>query len=157
MAHNRYQGPSFGTRGRRPSAIPSENYQTPRIDTESFYNRSNISATESRISETHPQLTLHESNISHRSNNTMSNRSAMRRLHGENGPHISPYHDPHGKPLLRHGTETIGDVLLHPLKEFQRHTKRAGAYQAEKNEWNEKHPDVIAEEGDIDTYEESIM
>ncbi|GAA5798003.1 bacterial low temperature requirement A protein-domain-containing protein [Helicostylum pulchrum] len=160
MVHNRYQGPSFGNRGRRPSAIPSEHYQTPRIDVdpaESFYNRSNISATESRISETHPQLTLHESNISHRSNNTMSNRSAMRRLHGENGPHISPLHDLHGKPLVRHGTETIGDVILHPLKEFQRHTKRTEAYQAEKNEWNEKHPDVIAEEGDINTYEESIV
>lgn len=52
--------------------------------------------------------------------------------------HITPFHDPAGKPLRRHGTETFGDIIMHPIKELQLHHKRAEAYQAEKEVWDEK-------------------
>ncbi|KAI8977110.1 bacterial low temperature requirement A protein-domain-containing protein [Mycotypha africana] len=61
---------------------------------------------------------------------------------------VAPLHDPSGKPFRRHGSETIGELLLHPLKEFQLHQKRSEAYEAEKVSWNEKHPEAIATDMD---------
>lgn len=64
---------------------------------------------------------------------------------------VQPMHDPAGKPLRRHGTETIGDILMHPIKEMQLYQKRNEAYEAEKNAWNEKHPESIASKHDDTT------
>jgi hypothetical protein len=165
MAHqNRgYQGPAFATSraGRRPSyVIPNEDDNE--LDVENgdgfLHNRSNISAAESRLSAHNNRGILSESNISHRTNNTTGDRSMQRnKLHGKHGDHIAPLHDPAGKPLRRHGTETIGDLLLHPLKELQLHHKRFEAYEHEKKGWNEKHPESIASVEDIDKMEEPVM
>lgn len=90
-------------------------------------------------------------------------RSLRRHSHFQHHPQhhkdvIAPLHDPAGKPLRRHGTETIGDVLLHPLKEMKLHHQRMEAYEKEKKEWNEKHPESIASDKDIEGMkEESIM
>lgn len=162
MAHNRYQGPAFGNRGggrRRSSAVTNDLTQ---FDAENhsglFHNRSNLSAVDSRISENNHRNISNESNMSNRSNKATSIRSANKHyLHGEHAEHIAPLHDPTGRPLRRHGTETIGDLILHPLKELQLHQKRAGAYETEKNEWNEKHPESIAFRNDLVKLEEPIM
>ncbi|CAO3606936.1 unnamed protein product [Mucor hiemalis] len=161
MAHNRYQGPSFGANrgGRRPSAAISHNEDFLDVDNESgfIHNRSNISATESHRSNAHSRIIPNESNFSHRSNVTSGNRSLRNEIHGEHRDQVTPLHDPAGKPLRRHGTETIGELLLHPLKELQLHAKRSEAYEAERTEWNEKHPESIASKKDIDLIEEPII
>lgn len=66
---------------------------------------------------------------------TKKHHTALRRNHTE----INPLHDPKGRPLRRHGTETIGDVILHPFKEFKLHRQRQEDYDQEKRDWNEKH------------------
>lgn len=168
MAHqNRgYQAPAFGASrmGRRPSALSEEEDTVQQLDVESsgIHNRSNISAAESRaesrFSTSRNRGTLNESHMSHRSNNTAANRSLKQgRVHGAHGDHIAPYHDPAGKPLRRHGTETIGDILCNPIRELQLHQKRFQAYENEKKEWNEKHPESIASVEDIDKVEEPVM
>ncbi|CAO3618416.1 unnamed protein product [Cunninghamella echinulata] len=42
-----------------------------------------------------------------------------------------PLHDKDGKPILSHGPETFGDIMLHPFKEFDLHRRRV--------KWDEKH------------------
>ncbi|KAI7866721.1 bacterial low temperature requirement A protein-domain-containing protein [Spinellus fusiger] len=54
---------------------------------------------------------------------------------------IKPKHDPAGRPLRRHGTETFGEVFLHPLKELDMHRQRIQAFESEDKEFCEKHPD----------------
>ncbi|KAG1408969.1 hypothetical protein G6F60_001029 [Rhizopus arrhizus] len=66
---------------------------------------------------------------------TKKHHTALRRNHTE----INPLHDPKGRPLRRHGTETIGDVILHPFKELKLLRQRQEAYDQEKRDWNEKH------------------
>lgn len=160
MAHNRYQCPSFGGRtGRRRSSVATHDIN--HYDTENhsglFQNRSNLSVVDSRISEPSQRNMANDSYISNNNVSSIRSNSVRGRIHGERGAHIKPYHDPTGKPLRRHGTETIGDLLLHPLKELQLHQKRVDAYEAEKNQWNEKHPESIASEHDIVNPEEPIM
>lgn len=156
MAHNRFQGPNFGGRnGRRPSAAAT--HEITEDHGGLFHNRSTLSVVDSRISETSHRNIADESNMSNRSHILPSIRSAKKpHLHGEREERIAPYHDPMGRPLRRHGTETIGDLLLHPLKELQLHHKRADAYETEKKEWNEKHPESIVSIRDIEP-EESVM
>ncbi|KAG2210299.1 hypothetical protein INT47_003284 [Mucor saturninus] len=160
MAHNRYQGPVFGGRnGRRRSSAAT--HEISHYDAENhsglFHNRSNLSAVDSRISETSQRNMANESYMSNNNASSIRSASVRGQLHGEHGAHIAPYHDPAGKPLRRHGTETIGDLLLHPLKELQLHQKRVDAYEAEKNQWNEKHPESIASKHDIVNLEEPII
>lgn len=163
MAHNRYQGPVFGNRGggrRRSSAVTNDiSLFSAENNSGLLHNRSNLSAVDSsRISESNHRNITNESNMSNVSNSTPSIRSNNRhQLHGNHKEHILPLHDPSGKPLRRHGTETFGDLFLHPLKEFQLHQKRMDAYEAEKNEWNEKHPESIASKHDPLNLEEPIM
>ena len=162
MAQNRgYQGPAFsaGRNGRRPSHFSNDENHLG-VDSEGGYlqNRSNLSATESRASNTNRRSLLNESGFSHRSNATAGDSRSIRR-HDANLEHsdkVTPLHDPAGKPLRRHGTETIGDLLLHPLKELQLHTKRFEAYEAEKQEWNEKHPESIASAKDVNNTQEPM-
>lgn len=161
MSQNRaYQGPSFGAnRGaRRPSAVRSnadDNYLDVENDNGFLSNRSNISTAESRTSRRSQQHGLkNESNFSHHSHVTTGTQ--RQEFHGDHPERVAPLHDPAGKPLRRHGTETIGELLLHPLKELQLHTKRTEAYEVEKTEWNEKHPESIASKKDIDHTEEPM-
>ncbi|KAI9304417.1 bacterial low temperature requirement A protein-domain-containing protein [Cunninghamella echinulata] len=53
---------------------------------------------------------------------------------------VAPLHDKDGKPILSHGPETFGDIMLHPFKEFDLHRRRVSLFEAEKKEWDEKHP-----------------
>lgn len=159
MAQNRgYQGPAFGHRGvggrQRQSLQPDDELA---LEAGYISNRSNLSATTERSTDgaRRPSHTSHinfnESNITSRSAGAgaSSIRSGVR-VHTNEHEAVSPLHDPAGKPLRRHGAETVGDVLLHPLKEFQLHQKRAEAYEAEKTAWNEKHPDTIASVQDVE-------
>jgi hypothetical protein len=94
---------------------------------------------------------------------SMDGRSIRRLSHFQHHPRqhdhaVTPLHDPAGKPLRRHGTETIGDVLLHPFKELKLHHQREEAYELERREWNEKHPESAASVNDVENLnEESIM
>ncbi|KAG1473978.1 hypothetical protein G6F56_000637 [Rhizopus delemar] len=97
-----------------------------------------------------------------RSAHSMDGRSLIGHHHSHPARHhdqiVTPLHDPTGKPLKRHGTETIGDVLLHPFKELRLHHQREEAYESEKREWNEKHPDAAASALDIENLkDESII
>jgi hypothetical protein len=160
--HNRgYQGPAFNRSGRRrPSAIPDD--ELAAVEGGLITNRSNISTITEHSNHggrrsshlnTNAHIISNESAISRRSGAgdcRNSIRSGGYRTQGEHGEVIAPLHDPAGKPLRRHGTETIGDLLLHPLKELKMHQKRTEAYEAERNSWNEKHPESIASRKDID-------
>ncbi|KAG1150103.1 hypothetical protein G6F37_005372 [Rhizopus arrhizus] len=94
---------------------------------------------------------------------SMDGRSIRRLSHFQHHPRqhdhaVTPLHDPAGKPLRRHGTETIGDVLLHPFKELKLHHQREEAYELERREWNEKHPESAASINDVENLnEESII
>lgn len=54
----------------------------------------------------------------------------------------SPLHDKTGRPLRRHGTETFGDLMLHPIKELELHRKRVQQYEEERARWEKEHPDA---------------
>jgi hypothetical protein len=163
-----YQGPAFNRNGRRrPSAILDDE---PIVEDELINNRSHISiVTEhsnnngrrsSHLNANSSIIVGNESNISRtRSNGGASSiRSGGYRTQGGQDEIVAPLHDPLGKPLLRHGTETIGDLLLNPLKEFQLHQKRNAAYEVERASWNEKHPASIASKKDVDQIaDESIV
>jgi hypothetical protein len=135
-----------------------------------FGHSSHISSkSKSRISEDNDEEEIDievalSSNISHR-----SNKSGTHNRQIKNNSHIStksshkssiqdkdikPLHDPAGKPLRRYATETIGDIIMHPIKEMQLFHKRNEAYEAEKNAWNEKHPESIASNRDDATANE---
>ncbi|KAL7315648.1 hypothetical protein PS15m_004838 [Mucor circinelloides] len=158
MAQNRgYQAPAFGYRGtggrQRQSLQPDDEVA---LEAGYISNRSNLSTTSERSNagERRPSHTSHQmANESHFSNRSggagaSSIRSGIR-IHTNEHDVVAPLHDPAGKPLRRHGTETIGDVLLHPLKEFQLHQKRTEAYETEKTDWNEHHPESIASVKDV--------
>ncbi|CEP16527.1 hypothetical protein [Parasitella parasitica] len=162
MAQNRgYQAPAFGYRGaggRQRHSLHTDDEEIGNIS-----NRSNLSATSERYtaaatSDRRPshgsRYITTESNISNGSGAVGANVIRIRTNEHET---VAPLHDPAGKPLRRHGTETIGDVLLHPLKEFQLHQKRSEAYQAEKTAWNEKHPDSIASEKDANNIKDELV
>lgn len=91
---------------------------------------------------------------------THTNKSLTRQI--KNNSHISseneeikPMHDPAGKPLRRFGTETIGDLIMHPIKGMQLYQKRNEAYEAEKQVWDEKHPDSVdSKNDDLTAFEE---
>ncbi|KAI7898703.1 bacterial low temperature requirement A protein-domain-containing protein [Cokeromyces recurvatus] len=171
-----FQGPSFGTdrMGRqRPSIIPTDDEEQEQqlgvIEEGGRYlnnNRSNISTrvsnrsnishyTSTENADRRPSSAVMDSKISNSKkihvvspDSHISQQSKATAPYDDNNT-VSPLHDPMtGKPLRRHGTELIGDVLLHPLKEYQLHQKRLEAYEAEKNVWNEKHPESIASNKD---------
>lgn len=92
--------------------------------------------------------TMNGPNFGHRKNSTTSQQihrrgsvasHVKRDVKVTTDDHISPLHDPAGKPLRRHGTETIGDIIMHPIKELQMHHQRTEAYQAEKEVWDKTH------------------
>ncbi|KAI9276379.1 bacterial low temperature requirement A protein-domain-containing protein [Sporodiniella umbellata] len=108
-----------------------------------------------RPSQRRSQVSLEEEPIRRRSVHSFDDRSLIGQHHAPHVPRrheqlVTPLHDPAGKPLKRHGTETIGDVLLHPLKEMRLHHQREEAYESEKREWNEKHPEAAASAADIE-------
>ncbi|KAI8082476.1 bacterial low temperature requirement A protein-domain-containing protein [Gilbertella persicaria] len=152
---SRYQGPSFGFSarkdGRQRQSIAS-NDEFLNVDEAA---RSRISSDSQRRPSQQSYQSRALSNRSRHSDVEDGTRS-LNFHHHQHQPHytnrteaIEPLHDPAGKPLRRHGTDTIGDLLLHPLKELQLHHKRAEAYKVEKKAWDEKHPDSIAK--DIET------
>lgn len=47
-------------------------------------------------------------------------------------------YDKNGKPLIPHGNETYGDIMLHPAKQYLLHKMRMEKYEHEKETWNEK-------------------
>ncbi|KAI8636623.1 bacterial low temperature requirement A protein-domain-containing protein [Parasitella parasitica] len=160
MAQNRgYQAPAFGYRG-----AGGRQRQSLRTDDEEAghtSNRSNLSVTSERHPATAYRRPSHSSryisNESSISNGSGAVGSNVIRIRTNEHETVAPLHDPAGKPLRRHGTETIGDVLLHPLKEFQLHQKRSEAYQTEKIAWNEKHPDSIASEKDVNIITDEMV
>jgi hypothetical protein len=140
-----YQGPAFGASSaqqrRRASVLPDEES----IQERSIMNHSHISNRNSILQGSH---------ISEGDDVT---RNLSRHAHSVN-TQVAPLHDPAGRPLRRHGTETFGDVLLHPFKELQLHNKRANAFETERKEWNEKHPESIISENELENVqEEEIM
>lgn len=50
-----------------------------------------------------------------------------------------------GKPLIPHGNETYGDIMLNPAKQYHLHKMRLERYQHEKEAWNLKcaHGDTL--------------
>ncbi|KAF7724578.1 hypothetical protein EC973_000886 [Apophysomyces ossiformis] len=52
----------------------------------------------------------------------------------------NPLHDALGRPIRRHGPETFGEVMLHPLKELELHRQRIQEYEQQKKEYEAKHP-----------------
>lgn len=135
MAHNKgYNIPAFGHTSHissRSKSRASEEENPDEFDLEVALS-SNIST------HTNKSRQRQIKNTSHISTRTAPSHKSY------NEPEIKPLHDPMGKPLRRHGTETIGDILMHPIKEMQLFQKRHEAYEAEKNAWNEKHPESIA-------------
>ncbi|OBZ91484.1 hypothetical protein A0J61_00458 [Choanephora cucurbitarum] len=146
----RYDGPSFGFSTRRNSrqrhsVASNEDF----LDTDRA-NQSRISSNNSRRPSYQSQRSRAISHHSHQSEKDLeqADQSGQPHVVYSNGDVVSPLHDHSGKPIRRHGDDTIGDMLMHPLKELQLHHKRNEAYQAEKKVWNEKHPDYEARETD---------
>ncbi|KAI8378830.1 bacterial low temperature requirement A protein-domain-containing protein [Choanephora cucurbitarum] len=146
----RYDGPSFGFSTRRNSrqrhsVASNEDF----LDTDRA-NQSRISSNSSRRLSYQSQRSRAISHHSRQSEKDLEQADQLGQPHVvySNGDAISPLHDHSGKPIRRHGDDTIGDMLMHPLKELQLHHKRNEAYQAEKKVWNEKHPDYEARETD---------
>lgn len=44
-------------------------------------------------------------------------------------------YDAAGKPLVEHGTETYGDIMLHPAQQFHLHKMRMEKYKREAEVW----------------------
>ncbi|KAI8371139.1 bacterial low temperature requirement A protein-domain-containing protein [Blakeslea trispora] len=151
MSNSRqYDGPSFGFSTRRNSRKrQSVTSNSDFLDAE-HTNQSRISANSSRRPSSQSQRSRAISHRTHESNEDpeKAHRSVHHRAIFSHGDDVSPFHDPLGKPIRRHNTDTIGDFIMHPLKEFQLHHKRGEAYQTEKKIWNEKHPDLEAKDTD---------
>lgn len=149
--HNRgFQGPAFNRSGRRRlSVVPDDElvvesgFLNNRSNISTFTERSNNSR-RSRLLNVNGRSVGNQSNISCTSvgDCASSIRSGSYRIQEE--------HDPNRKPHRKHGAETIGDLLSHPLKEYQLHQKRVEAYEAEMASWNEKHPEPINSTKDVD-------
>ncbi|KAG0165959.1 hypothetical protein DFQ28_003309 [Apophysomyces sp. BC1034] len=83
-----------------------------------------------------------------RSSRSTSGRHHLRHhLHLSNVKHhlreseaTAPLHDAFGRPIRRHGPETFGEVMLHPLKELELHRQRNQEYTQQKQEYEAQHP-----------------
>lgn len=42
------------------------------------------------------------------------------------------------RPVYHHGDETFGDVISHPIQEFNAHRQRRETYRAELHDWEER-------------------
>ena len=68
-----------------------------------------------------------------------SSRSSFALSHRHGG---SLHHRPtstNSQPHRRHGHETFGDLMLHPIKEYELHRQRLHEYQEEKKNWIKEH------------------
>ncbi|KAI9481656.1 MAG: bacterial low temperature requirement A protein-domain-containing protein [Benjaminiella poitrasii] len=153
-----FQGPAFGgdrMGRRRPSTILPEEDSLGVVEEGFLSNRSNLSGSIAARVSNRSNISSHSTDAARRRSSVLDNQghlSNISHISQSNDQHdsISPLHDPAtGKPLRRHGTELIGDLLLHPLKEYQLHQKRLEVYEVEKNAWNEKHPESITFDKDV--------
>ncbi|KAI9023541.1 bacterial low temperature requirement A protein-domain-containing protein [Phycomyces nitens] len=151
-----YSGPGFGGVRRHPSTRQSPS----NIEYDDEFNENDPEA--NFITSEGGSIEI-GSHITHRSmvNNSQkasSTRSSKKDIvgthhnhghHGHHGHHnifdqvTAPTHDPAGRPLRRHGTETFGDVLLHPIRELELHRKRIKEFDEEKKEFDASHPDML--------------
>ncbi|KAL0084884.1 bacterial low temperature requirement A protein-domain-containing protein [Phycomyces blakesleeanus] len=166
-----YGGPGFGAVGKRqkkhlsPSSNIEYNDEFNENDPEANFITSEGGSIEIGSHITHrslsrssqkPPSTRSSNKAGSGSNHTRTNsqQHGHHILHGHHGHHnifdqvTAPTHDPAGRPLRRHGTETFGDVLLHPLKELELHRKRVEEFDAEKKEFQTTHPELLDPKAD---------
>ncbi|KAG2221830.1 hypothetical protein INT45_003544 [Circinella minor] len=71
---------------------------------------------------------------------------ALSQRHGSSLHRRAP--STNSQPHRRHGHETFGDLMLHPIKEFELHRQRLHEYQEEKKNWDKEHPGDLEKAGD---------
>lgn len=73
--------------------------------------------------------------LSHRSSrSSFTHGSSLRRR----ASHV--VHDRFGRPLrAKIGHETFGDIMLHPIKEFEAHRQRVQEFKEEREHWEQEH------------------
>ncbi|KAI9484498.1 bacterial low temperature requirement A protein-domain-containing protein [Zychaea mexicana] len=59
--------------------------------------------------------------------------------HHSSSLHRRPVSSSGYQPHRRHGHETFGDVMLHPIKEYELHRQRVHEYQEDKKVWEQQH------------------
>lgn len=73
--------------------------------------------------------------LSHRSSrSSFTHGSSLRRR----ASHV--VHDRFGRPIrAKIGHETFGDIVLHPIKEFEAHRQRIQEFKEEREHWEKEH------------------